>query len=235
MHPDQEEQLHLCVNPLETDTIHDVIVEESVQGKTLDVTITSTYDNDLQKAVPMQVTIMFGRSAKHYEKHFQFLFSLYDMESFDDFDASFPGNTCDLSDAERVGFFDALAAFLKAEYGVIVESDDLLHNYAFFLVHFKWSVSRVANNSGVIPVERRSAFKRDVHELLQVLGGQIDHFIKECHYMFAEYPKAKNWLLWYLQKDHAAICFKACKSLSAHQMEKFETLWKDTNSQENVG
>eukprot|EP00978_Attheya_sp_CCMP212_P032436 scaffold126575_cov67-Attheya_sp.AAC.4 len=123
-------------------------------NKDVNITITSTYDEILKKSIIVcPSTIMFGKSAKHYHSHFMAALKSYVKEdSAEEFIEKLPGNTCDFSDAERgVGFFSAMAEYLKQSYGMEVEQKTLVSLYRFCNVHFMRSMTRVARNHGDIP------------------------------------------------------------------------------------
>ena len=135
--------------PYQTDSVHDFVDETSFINLSKDsdevnVTLTSTYDKILQKAVPVVISIMFGKTSLHYKCHFLALFKNMKLQtSYDDFMKYIPGNTCDFSDAERDGFFNALQEHIKMNYNVNVDHKDLLHLYRFCEVHSKRSFTRI--------------------------------------------------------------------------------------------
>ena len=49
------------------------------------------------------------------------------------------------------------------------------------------------------------------------------------------YPKAKQWLPWYLNPGRASIMFPACKNFSDNDLKKIVSLKKDTTAQQIVG
>ncbi|KAF2861334.1 hypothetical protein K470DRAFT_263749 [Piedraia hortae CBS 480.64] len=78
----------------------------------VNIAITSGYCSFIKRSTPLVVTILLGKSADHYERHFTVLFdSLKTSRNLDDWEngeSPSPGNTCDFSDAERVGFEQAI-------------------------------------------------------------------------------------------------------------------------------
>ncbi|KAF9146636.1 hypothetical protein BGX20_006821, partial [Mortierella sp. AD010] len=65
---------------------------------------------------------MFGKSAKHYEKHFLVLLRSLPFKTWEEFVNGFAGMTCDLSDAERIGF----EAALREHYRIAVDQDIIM-------------------------------------------------------------------------------------------------------------
>ena len=88
-------------HPYQTDSVHDFIYDSSYSPVTtksdeVNVTITSTYDEILKKAVPICVSIMFGKTEEHYKSHFlAFLCCFPPKDTLQSFIDKFPGNTCD--------------------------------------------------------------------------------------------------------------------------------------------
>eukprot|EP00978_Attheya_sp_CCMP212_P021366 scaffold62242_cov57-Attheya_sp.AAC.1 len=233
--PEMVAIINAAYHPLQSDSVEGFI-EDLEWNKDVTITITSTYDEILKKSIIVCLTIMFGKSAKHYHKHFMAVLKSYDKEdSAEVFIEKFPGNTCDFSDAERVGFFSAMTAYLKQSYGMEVEHTTLMSLYRFCNVHFMRSMTRVARNHGVIPHAKEEDFQNAVASLREFGQGDFDKFEKACIEFFKSFPIAKNWLKWYLHPDWAPIFFDACKSLSDDQWQKACTLDPDTNAQENVG
>jgi hypothetical protein len=227
--------INAAYHPLQSDSVEGFI-EDLNWNKDVTVTITSTYDEILKKSIIVCLTIMFGKSAKHYHKHFMAVLKSYKIEdSAELFIEKFPGNTCDFSDAERIGFFSAMTEYLQEEYGIQAEKETLMSLYKFCNVHFIKSMTRVARNHRVIPHAEQVDFRIAVESLRLFTMGEFDQFKLECIEFFRMYPVAKNWLKWYLHPDRAPIFFDACKSLNRDQWEKVKSLDPDTNAQENVG
>ena len=97
--------------PFQTDYVHDFIDDSSYSCHTqkddeINVTFTSTFDGLLQRAVPVVISIMFGKTSEHYKAHFMAFFKCQNIyKTYKQFLDEFSGNTCDFSDAERSGFF----------------------------------------------------------------------------------------------------------------------------------
>ena len=121
--------------PMETDSVHDFIVDKEFVDE-INVTITSTYDVALQRTVPVCVSIMFGKSAKHYKAHFRQVLMMIQAENASEYLAKFPGMTCDMSDAERVGFKEAIQDVVGKRYGQKVSNEQIakVRGYAWAFV-----------------------------------------------------------------------------------------------------
>ena len=63
---------------LQTDTVEGVIQDRSYTKGPVDIHITSAYDSILQRWVPVLVSIIFGRTKKHYSSHWLTLFESYE-------------------------------------------------------------------------------------------------------------------------------------------------------------
>ena len=98
--------------------------------------------------------------------------------------------TCDLSDAEHVGFELAV----REHYG-INESDSLAleSHYRFCEVHFKRSLTRVRRNGGIVRPDKEMDFYSQALDLLNSNHSQesFQNLIREFE---TEYPKIKKWL-----------------------------------------
>ena len=79
-----------------------------VGTQTPNLTISTMYDYQLFRWVPVLITILFGKSTADYKVHWDNLFLSMGLSSYEEFKESFPGNTSDFSDALRVGFFNAV-------------------------------------------------------------------------------------------------------------------------------
>ena len=58
----------------------------------MSVTVTSTYCELLGKHVPVYMSVTYGRTAEHYQAHFEKFIELLEFESFDAFMDGFTGN-----------------------------------------------------------------------------------------------------------------------------------------------
>jgi hypothetical protein len=228
-----EERLNFNDSPLQTDTIHGVVSDHDFEGE-VDLTFTSKYDIVLGSWSPVCASIHYGRTAEHYRQHFKTLFGAMHYTSYDDFKQCFAGNTSDHSDAIRKAFFDEVRQYLLDTFDEDKEVNDLVHLYRFCDVHFDRSKIRVASNGAVIPVTKVESFLKDVADLRSLPYGCADQFFKLVASFKKKYPKAWNWLNWYLQKDRAPICFPALKKLDGREKRVFESLTETTNAEENI-
>ena len=209
---------------LETDSVEGFIEDEHCS--TVNLAITSGYCPTVNRNVPLLLSILFGKSAAHYEQHFSWLFKTMDMsynfEEWSNDENGFPGNTCDFSDAERSGFEAAIRTYCS-----IIADTPLDFNMHFRCcnVHFKRTLSRIARNAAVIPPSKEKEFYQAVSELLSI--DNLSKFNESVESLNQQYPKAKPWLKWYITRG--SFIFPAMAQADISHMSK------DTNAQESVG
>jgi hypothetical protein len=87
------------------------------------------------------VTILFGRKIGHYKQHWLALFTSYEVESWQEFQGAFLGNTCDFSDAggESTSFVEALMQYAMKQFGVSLTKEECYLFYKYCNVHFERS------------------------------------------------------------------------------------------------
>lgn len=179
------------------------------------MTFTSTMDPILNRTVPVVLSILFGKSSKHYEHHFLAVFDSLPVTSFSEFDSNWPGMICDFSDAERIGFEQAFYHFLKVRYGITnTESISTGSFYTFCDIHFKRSVARVKQDASIVPTAVAPMFYQDALNLRSV--ETISEFAIAVMNFKTKYPKATRWIDWYLNLPRARILFNACKGKIRH-------------------
>ncbi len=216
---------------LESDTVEGVIDDRDYKKGTVDMHFTSAYDKILQRWVPIMISIIFGRTKKHYYRHWKCLLEVYQAavkENQDIFDL-FPGITLDWSDAEGSSLIAALRDLTKNDKKPQVHA--WLKKCA---VHFKRSLHRVVTNGGVIPRDQQDKFL----ELVDILVGNkttFRQFTKACSEIARKFTKATPWLSWYLHLDRAMSFFPACQAFTKDEQKNWKKLPIDTNAQENVG
>ncbi|KAF9176337.1 hypothetical protein BGZ49_006384, partial [Haplosporangium sp. Z 27] len=112
---------------MQTDSIHAFIKPGDFSE--VNVTFTSTYCPIIKRTIPIIISILFGKSSTHYERHFYVLLQSLQFETWEIFQAEFPGMTCDFSDAERAGFESAILRF----YGIPISEylDEMERYYRF--------------------------------------------------------------------------------------------------------
>ena len=125
---DMIKQLSEGGSPMQTDTVEGFLVEHSMQ-KIPNLTITSGYDFILERWVPLVISILFGKTANDYKNHFDYIFANFLRDSWDDFEADFPGNTSDFSAALHKGFQESLKEFAYKKYHVEVTNSDMVKFY----------------------------------------------------------------------------------------------------------
>ena len=100
--------------------------------------------------VPVLISILFGKTASDYHFHFEYLLSCYEFVSWKDFQERFPGNTCDFSDALRIGFFDAVKNLARDNFSEEVDDEQIRSFYCFCNVHFQRSRARITSNHRIV-------------------------------------------------------------------------------------
>ena len=86
----------------QTDTIEGFVSDPFLPSANL--TVTSTFCGVLQKWVPTQFAILFGKSEEHYAIYFYTLLRNMTFGNFQTFVDNYMGMVCDFSDAEKNGF-----------------------------------------------------------------------------------------------------------------------------------
>ena len=207
---------------MQSDSVHGWILDS--KHNDVNMTITSTFCPVIERTVPVLISVMYGKSAVHYEQHFLALLRSLSYATWDDFQENFPGMTCDFSDALRIGFEQALQTF----YGIKEEADLALERfYRFCQVHYKRSLTRVRRNHGIIPPAEENDFYNLGLRLLEVkTKPEFDEVIETIRNRF---PNTKNWLEWYLHPSRAKYIFPA---MTVHDNS---AMAKDTNAQESIG
>lgn len=206
----------------ETDTIESFVNDKVLPNANL--TVTSSYCSLLEKWMPTQMAILFGKSEEHYAIYFKTLLEKgYKYEDFKEFDDNFMGMVCDFSDAERNGFEIAI----KKVFGLSSEEFNFEKYYSYCLVHFERSASRVRRNNAVVPLQRKDDFKAQVDGLRNETKKDI--FWIRVENLKKNFPKCKRWIDWYLNPKRAKIFFPAMKE------EDFVGNVDNTNAQESTG
>jgi len=82
---------------MQSDSVHGWVVDPHFND--VNITFTSTHCSVIERTVPVLISVMYGKSADHYEAHFLALLQSLPYMTWDDFQDQFPGMTCDFSDA----------------------------------------------------------------------------------------------------------------------------------------
>ena len=148
------EVLQNTVGGLQTDTVEGIVTDADFNGHA-HVHFTSAFCTIQMRWVPVLISIVFGQTHRHFQRHWKFVLeSLADTvnDSWESFCKGFPGVTMDWSLALSKGFKCALIAHAKNHLGKhdLTESD-VDSFLRFCSVHFKRSVTRLARNSNVVP------------------------------------------------------------------------------------
>ena len=221
---------------LESDTVEGIILDQEYSKGPVDIHFTSAYDKYLKRWVPVLISIIFGRSKKHYYSHWKSLFEVYkcDIFSYDDFIDTFPGVTMDWSDAEGLSFLDALVDFAHENGATNVDRKLVYAWVRKCSVHFKRSLKRVASNGGIVKRDDQEEFW-DLIDKMTSLTTSFPQFRRLCTRLSKRFPKAIPWLSWHLHPDRASSFFPACQAFSDKERATWSKLPTDTNAQENVG
>ncbi|KAI8350229.1 hypothetical protein B0O80DRAFT_500822 [Mortierella sp. GBAus27b] len=149
---------------LQSDSVHGFVHCPPVDD--VNVTFTSRFCTVLQRTVPVLISFMLGKSQEHYKMHFAALFRSMRLDTKEQFEAEFPGMTCDFSDAERCGFRLALGNHLNLSDDQDIQMEK---HYHFCRVHLIRSLDRIARNGAIIDPDQRDVFYDTVMSVMQVL------------------------------------------------------------------
>jgi len=166
--------------PMETDTVESYFLEKNnVATKQPNLTITSTYDPVAERWVPIQISVLFGRTIKDYRRHWDALIPLIctDYESWEDVKLNFPGNTSDFADAIMTSFFQSMREYLKNTYDVTVPDADLNDFYDYCRVHFKRHIESISKLQHIVPRKRRQEFKDLVYKMMELKQGKSSRHV----------------------------------------------------------
>ncbi|KAI8605087.1 hypothetical protein EDD21DRAFT_440617 [Dissophora ornata] len=108
------------------------------------------------------------------------------------------------------------------------ESINLDHHYCFYGVHYKRSVTRVRINTSIIPQEKEFEFYKAALELPKRQLSK-ETFEALASDMCRNFPRAKNWLSWYLHPSRGKHIFSSLGESSLLGLSK------NTNAQESLG
>lgn len=220
--PFQKELLQNHERALQTDSIEGFVLDKYCP--TANVTMTTMLCEVINRNVPVCISVLLGKSAKHYAAHFRCIFAAMQMSTnLDEWQDTFPGNTCDFSDAERIGFELAVR-----EYCCINPDDDvdIAPYYQCCTVHFKRTLSRVSRNGNVVPAMKKKEFQKLVLDLLIIKDSDL--FMERIKRLRTEYPKLEPWFKWHI--DRGQFIFPAMAPELGNAM-----ISDNTNAQECIG
>ena len=159
---------------LGTDTIEGFLHEPNAPPKKYNMTVTSGYDHLLHRWVPLQISILFGKSAEDYKKHWDYFLPQYECTSWREFKNKFTGNTSDFADAIKKGFCMSLAELAAKVFKVELQEHDMGMFYKCCRVHFARSRTRVSKISSVVHPQRKKQFYKMVSNLLKCTRGKFN-------------------------------------------------------------
>ena len=138
---------------MQTDSVHGFV--RDIHFDEINVTFTSAYCPTIQRTIPLLLSILFGKSKYHCKEHFRVLLKSLPIASWTNFLETFPGMSCDFSDAERVGFELAV----REHFSIDADEEIALEkHYRFCEVHFKRSLTRVRRNGAIVSSEKEMDF-----------------------------------------------------------------------------
>jgi hypothetical protein len=222
--------LNECGSGLQSDTVEGVLHEPDFGG-TVDLQITSMFDLTLKCWVPVLMSIIFGRTKKHFAAHWRALFQGFECENWTEFAALFPGVTLDWSDAEGESFLDELVEHSKGT----IDHEEARTFVLKCSVHFKQSLTRIVKNMGVVGDQDGADQFRSLVSILMNGETTNNQFINTCKEIERRFPNAIAWLAWHLRPARAESFFPACQNHNLQESIRQQRLSKSTNAQENVG
>ena len=148
--PSMEEILKQNCGSVQSDTLEGVMQELDFEGN-IDLHFTSCFDPICDRWVPVMVSIIFGRSKRHFHRHWTVFFSSFaHCGTWSDFESNFFGATMDWSDALGNAFLEALCDFSRKFPDGNLSEDDAISFMRKCSVHFQRSLTRVARNTAVV-------------------------------------------------------------------------------------
>jgi hypothetical protein len=208
-----------------------VIHDHDYSGK-IDIQFTSGYDCVLRRWVPVLISVIFGRTKKHFAAHWKWLFESYGcQDDWQQFTTLFPGLTLDWSDAEGESFLDELVSFAKGQ----ASRSDVLSYLRKCDVHFKRSLTRVVRNGRIAATSEAAEEFRHLVSTMQLPTTTVGQFGRASNLLARRFPAAVSWLAWHLHPSRAPCYFPACQKFDAQEHQRFNKLSSTTNAQENIG
>ena len=220
---------------LQSDTVEGVIHDREFDWL-IDVHFTSAFDPILQRWVPVLALLIFGRTKQHYKATWNTLLDQLGEKAnslWENLQGSFPGVTADWSDGLCSALLETLMDRAR-KYGHQTATVDEMNSFLKKCdVHFKRGMTKIARNSGVVPPDEESNFRRFVDDLLDP-DTTLDHFNKTVQLIIKYWPQTARWLKWHVHKKRAPSYFPACMSLNTSEWKRVEKMSSTTNEQENV-
>lgn len=140
---------------------------------------------------------------------------------------------CDFSDAERLGFIQAVIEFFQEDPDNDATVDELRKTaeseYRGCRIHYTRGVLRVAKISRIIPPSHRKDFERDALGLVNL--SDSDAFIEACEDLIMEYPGIESWIKWWMAPEHAQMLFTSQLAMDPALADR---LPDSTNAEESM-
>lgn len=209
------EVLQTC---LQTDSVHGIVSEPEFSD--INVTFTTGRCPILNRTFPVLISILHGKTAEHYERHFIALFKSLPYVTYSDFESKFPGMTCDLAESLRVGFEQAIQTHYQPKQEVLLE-----RFYRHCKVHYKRNITRMWKK---LPKACRDRFRSKARRLTRRrLSGDEFQALKDS--LMKEYPSARHSIKWHTHKIRGKFIYPAMAAVDNSH------IGKDTNAQEGLG
>lgn len=220
---------------LQSDTVEGVLFEPNYDGF-VDLHFTSGYDYVLMRWVPVLVSVIFKRTTEHYSQHCRALFESYPSGGgWKEFEKIFKGVGIDWSTALGDAFRMELCQHAN-QLGHNLDDEGTSSFISRCDVHFKRSYTRIARNGNVVKADQREEFKKLVNALRKSKKASFSSFREAVKAPVRKFPKAANWIKWYLHPNRASSYFPAaCQQFSQSELSRFQLIDKSTNAQENLG
>ncbi|KAJ6484866.1 hypothetical protein C8R45DRAFT_1147891, partial [Mycena sanguinolenta] len=197
-------------------------------------TFTLNCNTDLKCWVPGIMSYANGGTAEHYRIHFYHLFlgmaSECDRRQIEVTDDMF-ANVVDFSTAERNGFILAFVDFWLDRAPGERSIDELLETAPKLLKgceqHFRSQITRVKKISGVVDPSKTDIFENKAKGLLRCTN--MDEFTCLANDFIAAFPRAENWIRWWMLPAHATMLFPAFRIMNP---ELWKSIPDTTNPEE---
>ena len=136
------------------------------------------------------VTLIFGKSKKHFMEHWNVLFQSFDdCKSWSEFEDNFCGVTMDWSAALGSAFLASLSEFSKRFSDGNLSEDQLKSFVRKCGIHFYRSVTRVARNRGAVKTDEEKDEYLSLVAKMVSTGTTPAQFARVCKDIIKKFPK----------------------------------------------
>lgn len=137
----------------------------------------------------------------------------------------------DFSEAQRSGFCHGFVDFWIRQTDNSRTTEELTLAAGTLLKgclqHFRNQITRVKKISGVVPPAQRDVFENRAKALLD--AEDIRSFVVLAEKLIRDFPKAEQWLRWWMRESHAQMLFSPYRTMD---LELSESLPETTNAEE---